>query len=116
MQVASEIVEELAFHPVMSRFAGFLLDISGKTEDENIARDFTQDEIAACFGTTRERACRYLFRFAEQGAIDIIQTGFKIINRGFFRGPGDEIRHGLLCLERQESLEELFGEYLSQYN
>ena len=83
MQVASEIVEELAFHPVMSRLAGFLLDISGKTEEEFIARDFTLDEMAARIGTTREMVCRHLYRFAEKGAIDINRTEFKITNRGF---------------------------------
>jgi CRP-like cAMP-binding protein len=83
MQLASEIVEELAFHPVMSRLAGFLLDVSGKTEDEFIARDFTLDEMAARIGTTREMVCRHLYRFAEQGAIDINRTEFKITNRVF---------------------------------
>ena len=83
MQLASEIVEELAFHPVMSRLAGFLLDVSGKTEDEFIARDFTLDEMAARIGTTREMVCRHLYRFAEQGAIDINRTEFKITNRSY---------------------------------
>jgi CRP/FNR family transcriptional regulator len=83
MQVASEIVEELAFHPVMSRLAGFLLDISGKTEDEYIARDFTLDEMAARIGTTREMVCRHLYRFAEMGAIEINRTEFKIKDRWF---------------------------------
>ena len=82
MQLASEIVEELAFHPVMSRLAGFLLDISSKSEEEYIARDFTLDEMAARIGTTREMVCRHLYRFAEQGAIDINRTEFKITNRG----------------------------------
>ena len=82
MQLASEIVEELAFQPVMSRLAGFLLDISGKTEEEYIARDYTLDEMAARIGTTREMVCRHLYRFAEQGAIDINRTEFKIIDRG----------------------------------
>ena len=82
MQLASEIVEELAFHPVMSRLAGFLLDISSKSAEEYIARDFTLDEMAARIGTTREMVCRHLYRFAEQGAIDINRTEFKITNRG----------------------------------
>ena len=83
MQLASEIVEELAFHPVMSRLAGFLLDISGNTEEEYIARDITLDEMAARIGTTREMVCRHLYRFAENGAIDINRTEFRITNRSF---------------------------------
>lgn len=83
MQVASDIVEELAFQPVMSRLAGFLLDISGKTADEYIARDLTLDEMAARIGTTREMVCRHLYRFAEKGAIEINRTEFKIKDRWF---------------------------------
>jgi CRP-like cAMP-binding protein len=83
MQIASEIVEELAFHPVMSRLAGFLLDISANNKAEYIARDFTLDEIAARIGTTREMVCRHLYRLAEKGAIDINRTEFKITNREY---------------------------------
>jgi CRP-like cAMP-binding protein len=81
MQQASVIVDDLAFHPVMSRLAGLLLDISGDSEKELLARELTLDEMAARIGTTREMVCRYLYRFAEKGAIDINRTEFKIKDR-----------------------------------
>jgi len=85
MQLASEIVEDLAFLPVISRLAGLLLDISKNPDDEYVAREFTLDEMAARIGTTREVVCRYLYRFAAIGAIDINRTEFKIIDRDFLR-------------------------------
>ena len=83
MQMASVIVDDLAFHPVMSRLAGLLLDISRDSVDEYLSRDFTLDEMAARIGTTREMVCRYLYRFAENDAIDINRTEFKIKDRSF---------------------------------
>lgn len=83
MQLASGIVEDLAFHPVMSRLAGLLLDIFGEAEDEFMARDLTLEDMAAHIGTTREMVCRHLYRFAEEGAIEIRRTELRITNRDF---------------------------------
>jgi CRP-like cAMP-binding protein len=81
MQLASEIVEDLAFHPVMSRLAGLLLDIFGDAEDEFKTRELTLEEMAARIGTTREIVCRYMYKFAEKGAIQINRTELKINDR-----------------------------------
>lgn len=81
MQLASDIVEDLAFHPVMSRLAGLLLDIFGDAEDEFKTRDLTLEEMAARIGTTREIVCRYMYKFAEKGAIQINRTELKINDR-----------------------------------
>jgi CRP/FNR family transcriptional regulator len=83
MQQASLIVDDLAFHPVKSRLAGLLLDISGSSDHELVARELTLDEMAARIGSTREIVCRTLYRFAEQGVIDINRTEFRIKERGF---------------------------------
>jgi CRP/FNR family transcriptional regulator len=83
MQLASEIVDELAFLPVMGRLAGLLLEVFGETEDEFIARDLTLDEMAARIGTTREVVCRQLYKFAEKGAIEIRRTELRINDRSF---------------------------------
>ena len=83
MQLASGIVEDLAFHPVMSRLAGLLLDIFGDAEDEFMARDLTLEDMASHIGTTREMVCRHLYRFAEEGAIEIRRTELRITNREF---------------------------------
>ena len=81
MQVASGIVEELAFQPVVSRLAGLLLDVFGDAEGEFVSRELTLDDMAAHIGTTREVVCRHLYRFAERGAIEIRRTELKLQDR-----------------------------------
>ena len=83
MQLASDIVEELAFQPVIGRLAGLLLDVFGDAEDEFMTRELTLEDMAARIGTTREMVCRHLYRFAENGAIEIRRTELKIKNRSF---------------------------------
>jgi CRP-like cAMP-binding protein len=81
MQLASEIVEELAFQPVMGRLSGLLLDLFAEGEDRSMVRDLTLDEMASRIGTTREMVCRHLYRLAEWGAIDVSRTKLTIENR-----------------------------------
>jgi len=81
MQLASEIVEDLAFQPVMARLAGLILNEFGDAEDEFKTRELTLEEMASRIGTTREMVCRHLYRFAEKGAIQINRTELKINNR-----------------------------------
>lgn len=81
MQLASEIVEDLAFHPVMGRLAGLILDEFGDAGDEFMTRELTLEEMAARIGSTREMVCRHLYRFAEKGVIQINRTELKINDR-----------------------------------
>lgn len=81
MQLASEIVEDLAFQPVMGRLAGLILDEFGESGDRFVTRELTLEEMAARIGTTREMVCRHLYRFAEKGAIQINRTELRIIDR-----------------------------------
>jgi CRP/FNR family cyclic AMP-dependent transcriptional regulator len=83
MQVASTIVEELAFLPVVGRLAGLLLETFGEDEHEFVARQLTLDDMAARIGTTREVVCRHLYKFAEKGIIDIRRTELRINDRAF---------------------------------
>ena len=69
MQLASSIVEDLAFQPVMGRLAGLILSEFGDAENEFKSRELTLEEMASRIGTTREMVCRHLYRFAEKGAI-----------------------------------------------
>ena len=85
MQLASDIVEDLAFQPIMGRLAGLLLDLSGEVDSEFIARELTLEEMAARIGTTREMVCRHLYRFAEKGAIQINRTELKITDRALLQ-------------------------------
>jgi CRP/FNR family transcriptional regulator len=80
VQLASEIVEKLAFHPVAGRLARLLVELS-PDEKEPVARDLTLDEMAAHIGTTREVVCRFLHRFASDGLIHITRTEFTVHDR-----------------------------------
>ncbi len=81
VQLASEIVEKLAFHPVAGRLARLLLERSEKMEPGLQPRDLTLDEMAARIGTTREVVSRFLHRFADDGIINITRTEFSITDR-----------------------------------
>ena len=81
MQLASEIVEELAFQPVMNRLSNLILEMFGEDGAESIERELTLDEMASRIGTTREMVCRHLYRLAEWGAIDVSRTQLRIENR-----------------------------------
>lgn len=78
MQRASAVMDELAFQPVAGRLARLLVTVSAGREGEVIPRNVTLDEIAARVGTTREVACRFLHRFAEEGLIDITRSEFVV--------------------------------------
>ena len=73
---ASDVLEELAFHPVAGRLAKFLVDQYGKSGRERIKREMTLDDMAAHIGSTREMVCRILQRFSNQGLIEITRTEF----------------------------------------
>jgi len=81
MQLASAILEDLAFQPVMGRLAGLILSEFSHAEGEFKTRDLTLEEMASRIGTTREMVCRHLYRFAEQGAIQIRRTELRIADR-----------------------------------
>jgi CRP-like cAMP-binding protein len=78
---ASEIVEELAFQPVIGRLARLLMDYPGQSSSGPIARSLTLDDMASRIGTTREVVCRFLQRFAEDDLISITRTEFEITDR-----------------------------------
>ncbi len=80
VQFASEIVEKLAFQSLTGRMARLLLEQFPASQDV-VPRHLTLDEMASHIGTTREMACRILYRFAEEGAIRINRTEFTFINR-----------------------------------
>jgi len=81
MQLASAIVDDLAFQPVMGRLAGLILSEFSDAGDEFKSRELTLEEMASRIGTTREMVCRHLYRFAEKGAIQINRTELRINNK-----------------------------------
>ena len=81
MMRASRILEELAFQPVAGRLAHLLIEQLGDQTGDTLARDMTLDEMAARIGSTSEMVCRHLYHFADQGAIHINRTEFKITDQ-----------------------------------
>ncbi len=81
MQQASEVVESLAFHPVPGRLANLLLDRYSGSGEAPVARDLTLEQMAAHIGSTREMVCRALYKFADDGIIEINRTEFLISNK-----------------------------------
>jgi CRP-like cAMP-binding protein len=81
VQLASEIVEKLAFQPVGGRLARLLVEYAGEDTRGPVARNSTLDEMAARIGSTREVVCRFLHRFSDQGLIEITRTEFSITDR-----------------------------------
>lgn len=89
---ASEIVEELAFQPVMGRLARLLIDYPGQALSGPVARSLTLDDMAARIGSTREVVCRFLQRFADDDLIKITRTDFEITNRERLMGIARKVR------------------------
>lgn len=80
VQFVSEMVEKLAFQPLAGRVARLLLEQYPSGQNV-VHRHLTLDEMASHVGTTREVVCRLLYRFAEQGAIQINRTEFVFLDR-----------------------------------
>lgn len=80
VQFVSDIVEKLAFQPLTNRVARLLLE-QFSSEQDVVPRHLTLDEMASRVGTTREIVCRILYRFAEEGAIQINRTEFMFLDR-----------------------------------
>ncbi|HSB66222.1 MAG TPA: Crp/Fnr family transcriptional regulator [Anaerolineales bacterium] len=89
---ASEIVEELAFQPVVGRLAHLLITFPGQAGPGPVARSLTLDDMAARIGTTREVVCRFLQRFADQDLIKITRTDFEITDRERLAGIARKVR------------------------
>ena len=81
MRQASEFVEELAFQPVTGRLARLLLDQFKESDDPQVARQFTLDEMSTMIGTTPVMVCKMLSRFAANDLIKVSRTEFKLLDR-----------------------------------
>jgi len=91
MQIASGLVEDLAFHPVMGRLSRLLLEAFSGAENGFVTRDMTLDDMAARIGTTRAIVCRYLYKLAEKGAVEIRRTELKITDREFLEKQSGKV-------------------------
>lgn len=74
MRSAREIIYRLAFQPVASRLAGFLLDNLESPQHDSIEREMTLEEIASVLATSSEVVCRLLYQFQADGILKITRT------------------------------------------
>ena len=81
MRHASGFVEELGFQPVAGRLARLILMMAEASDDPQINRDMTLEEMAAMTGTTSVMVCKVLSRFADEGLINVSRTDFELIDK-----------------------------------
>ncbi|HEY69902.1 MAG TPA: Crp/Fnr family transcriptional regulator [Anaerolineae bacterium] len=81
MRHASGFVEELGFQPVAGRLARLILTMAETSDDPQINRDMTLEEMAAMTGTTSVMVCKLLSRFADKGMINVSRTDFELIDK-----------------------------------
>jgi CRP-like cAMP-binding protein len=74
MREARKIIYSLAFQPVASRLAGYLLDNLESSGQDSIKREMTLEEIASVLATSSEVICRLLYEFQSQGILKITRT------------------------------------------
>jgi CRP/FNR family cyclic AMP-dependent transcriptional regulator len=82
----SDMVEDLALHPVRARLARFLLTYAsagpgGAVEGTPHPERWTQEEIAAHIGTVREMVGRTLRAFANEGLVSRQRGRIVVVNR-----------------------------------
>jgi CRP/FNR family transcriptional regulator len=80
IRYASEMVENLAFHPVANRVAKLLIQQQQETGENHLERNFTLDEMAAMIGTTPVMVCKILSQFADAGLIKVSRTEIEFID------------------------------------
>ena len=74
MRYVREVVYGFAFHSVSGRLARLLLSHYQPHDGKSVPRDLTLDEMAAIVGSTRELVCKVLYRFADDGILEIHRT------------------------------------------
>lgn len=74
MRSAREIIYGLAFQPVASRLAGYILDNLESSGQNSFTRDMTLEEIATVLATSAEVVCRLLYQFQTDGILKITRT------------------------------------------
>lgn len=74
MREAREIIYGLAFQPVASRLAGYLLDKIKVPGQETLEREMTLEDMAVALASSPEVVCRLLYQFQSEGIIKINRT------------------------------------------
>ena len=74
MRNARDIIYGLAFQPVASRLAGYILDNLESSGQDSFTREMTLEEIATVLATSAEVVCRLLYQFQTDGILKITRT------------------------------------------
>ena len=78
MRRAREIIYGLAFQPVASRLANFIISSLDNPDFPTLERDMTLDEMAAICASSPEVICRLLYQFQTDGVVKITRTHITI--------------------------------------
>ena len=81
MRRAREIIYGLAFQPVASRLAGYLLDNLRDAEQDTFEREMTLEDIAAVLATSPEVVCRLLYQFQADEILKVNRTQITLQDR-----------------------------------
>jgi CRP/FNR family transcriptional regulator len=81
MRRAREIIYGLAFQPVASRLAGYLLDNLQDAEQDTFEREMTLEDIAAILATSPEVVCRLLYQFQADEILKVNRTQITLQDR-----------------------------------
>ncbi|MEN8171516.1 MAG: Crp/Fnr family transcriptional regulator [Chloroflexota bacterium] len=77
----SEFIEEIAFSSIAGRLARLLLDQLAENADPQVDRNMSLDEMGSLIGTTPVMVCKQIYRFAEDGLINVSRTEFELTNQ-----------------------------------
>ncbi len=89
MRQASGFVEGLGFYSVSSRLARLLLKQFENSPSGFISRDLSLEEMGAIIGTTPVMVCKHIYRFAEEGFINVSRTEFQLIDQKGLKDVAD---------------------------
>jgi CRP/FNR family transcriptional regulator len=81
MRQASNMVEDLAFHPVAARVARLLIKQSEGATENQVTRSFTLDEMATMIGTTPVMVCKIISSFASDDLLKVSRTEFEFLDK-----------------------------------
>jgi CRP-like cAMP-binding protein len=82
----SALIEEIAFSSIAGRLARLLLDQLDEKTDSQVDRNLSLDEMGSLIGTTPVMVCKQIYRFAEDGLINVSRTEFELTDQ-----PGLEV-------------------------
>lgn len=76
-----QVLDGFAYQPVAGRLARLLLSRSARADDGRVAGDLTLAEMASWARTSQPVVWRMLYRFADQGLIELSHSGMVVLDR-----------------------------------